>query len=85
MIIPITNRKIKKILRELESECQKENPEGFALFGQLKTDLDTGDVELYLGSFNKKECEKIENIISQRKNKEVDIKRNEKLALEFLK
>jgi hypothetical protein len=81
MIISITNKKIKKILRELKSECEKENPKGFALFGQLRTDPNTGNVELCLGSFNKAECDKLKDIISQRKSKDADIERLARLRL----
>jgi len=83
MIIPIKDRKLKKVLRELELECAKENPDGYAFFGQLMT-LESGKVVLKMGSFNKKEYLVLGEIIKNRKNKEADIERTKKFCKKLL-
>jgi hypothetical protein len=82
MVIPIKDRKIKKVLRELELECAKENPDGFALFGQLMT-LNNGRVVLKMGSFNKEEYLTLDEIIKNRENKQADIERSERFNAEL--
>jgi hypothetical protein len=83
MKFPITNRKIKKLLQEIEMECAKENPEGYALFGQLMTE--NNKVQLTLGSFDKEEYSVINNIIKNRKSKAADIERGKRLQIEYIK
>ena len=83
MVILIKDRRIKKVLRELELECVKENLDGFAFFGQLMT-LNNGEVVLKMGSFNKKECLVLGEIIKNRKNKEADIERTKKFCKKLL-
>jgi len=83
MKFPITNRKIKKLLQEIEMECAKENPEGYALFGQLMTK--NNKVQLTLGSFDKEEYSVINNIIKNRKSKAADIERGKRLQIEYIK
>ena len=83
MVFPITNRKIKKLLRELELECKEQYGEQeFAFFGQLLTH--NGGVELRLGTFSKAEKEMLNNIIKNRIYKEADVKRNEYLQKKLL-
>lgn len=84
MRIPITNRKVKKILKELEKECYDQNPGGYALFGQLMTHAD-GEVDLTLGTFTREEYLKINEILKNRTNKSNDAERNKKLQIEFTK
>ena len=83
MVIPITNRKIKKVLKSIEAECAASNPEGFALFGQILT-TGVATVELRMGTFTKEEYLILNEMIKNRRNKEADIERNNRIAPLFL-
>ena len=70
-ILIIKDPEVISKIKELEKECG--NNRDYAFFGQMATNLNTGNVEFEFTILNKEECLKAKKILLSSKKKNVNL------------
>jgi hypothetical protein len=74
MKIYIKNKKLYEIINKWENKGGQQFPDGFSIIGQIQTSGECpNEIKLTFGIFDKKECEKLDRIISLSKNRDFKV------------